>query len=100
MSILGFAIFFILLLYGIGYFVVKAGWKLRYLAPIWFLSFFIITLFVLAILFPKDWTNAHFFTIDGPNHLALLSLLISSFLSSLITFILVLVVWAISHDVF
>lgn len=99
MSLLGFAIFFICL-YGIGYFVVKAEWKLRYLAPIWFLSFFIITLFVLAILFPKDWTNAHFFTIDGPNHLALLSLLISSFLSSLITFILVLVVWAIRHDVF
>ncbi|HAV5546421.1 TPA: hypothetical protein JI101_06125 [Acinetobacter baumannii] len=99
MSILGFAIFFIFL-YGIGYFVVKAGWKLRYLAPLWFLSFFIITLFVLAILFPKDWTNAHFFTIDGPNHLALLSLLISSFLSSLITFILALVVWAIRHDVF
>ncbi|MDX7879753.1 hypothetical protein SJZ97_05355 [Acinetobacter nosocomialis] len=99
MSILGFAIFFICL-YGVGYFVVKARWKLRYLAPIWFLSFFIIILFVLAVLFRKDWTNAHFFTIDGPNHLALLSLLISSFLSSLITFILVLVVWAIRHDVF
>ena len=98
MSILGFAIFFIFL-YGIGYFIFKIGWKLRYLAPIWFLSFFIITLFVLAILFPKDWTNAQFFTIDGPNHLALLSLLISSSLSSLITFILVLVVWAIRHDV-
>ncbi|WP_151799694.1 hypothetical protein [Acinetobacter nosocomialis] len=99
MSILGFAIFFICL-YGVGYFVVKARWKLRYLAPIWFLSLFIIILFVLAVLFPKDWTNAHFFTIDGPNHLALLSLLVSSFLSSLITFILVLVVWAIRHDVF
>jgi len=98
MSILGFAIFFIFL-YGIGYFIFKIGWKLRYLAPIWFLSFFIITLFVLAILFPKDWINAQFFTIDGPNHLALLSLLISSSLSSLITFILVLVVWAIRHDV-
>ena len=98
MSILGFAIFFIFL-YGIGYFVVKAGWKLRYLAPIWFLSFFIITLFVLAILFPKDWTNAQFFTIGGPNHLALLYLLISSSLSLLITFILVLVAWAIRHDV-
>ncbi len=98
MSILGFAIFFILL-YGIGYFVVKAGWKLRYLAPIWFLSFFIITLFVLVILFPKDWTNAQFFTRDGPNHLALLSLLISSSLSSLITFILVLVAWAIRYNV-
>ena len=99
MSILGCAIFFIFL-YGIGCFVVKAQWKLRYLVPIWFLSFFIITLFVLAILFPKDWTDAHFFTVDGPNHLALLSLLISSSLSSLITFILVLVVWAIRHDVF
>lgn len=99
MSLLGFAIFFIFV-YGIGYFVVKAGWKLSYLAPIWYLSFFIITLFVLVILFPKDWTNAHFFTIDGPNHLALLYLLISSSLSSLITFILVLVVWAIRHDVF
>ncbi|AQZ81287.1 hypothetical protein BUM88_06545 [Acinetobacter calcoaceticus] len=98
MSILGFAIFFIFL-YGIGYFVVKAGWKLRYLAPICFLSFFIITLFVLAILFPKDWINAQFFTIDGPNHLALLSLLISSSLSSLITFILVLIAWAIRYDV-
>ncbi|MDB9694823.1 hypothetical protein QWI49_01665 [Acinetobacter nosocomialis] len=99
MSILGFAIFFICL-YGIGCFVVKAGWKLRYLVPIWFLSFFIITLFVLAILFPKDWTNVQFFTKDGPNHLALLSLLISSSLSSLVTFILILVVWAIRHDVF
>lgn len=98
MSILGFAIFFIFL-YGIGYFVVKVGWKLRYLAPIWFLSFFIITLFVLAILFPKDWTNAQFFTIDSPNHLALLFLLISSSLSSLISFILVLVAWAIRHDI-
>ncbi|MNS53942.1 hypothetical protein D3C72_867160 [compost metagenome] len=98
MSILSFAIFFIFL-YGMGYFVVKAGWKLRYLAPIWFLSFFIITLFVLAILFPKDWINAQFFTIHGPNHLALLSLLISSSLSSLITFILVLVAWATRHDV-
>ncbi|MEI1690644.1 hypothetical protein [Acinetobacter nosocomialis] len=99
MSILGFAIFFIFL-YGISYFVVKAGWKLRYLVPIWFLSFFIVTLFVLAILFPKDWTNAQFFTIEGPNHLALLTLLISLSLSSLITFILVLVVWAIRHDAF
>ncbi|KCX81818.1 putative membrane protein, partial [Acinetobacter baumannii 6112] len=63
--------------------------------PIWFLSFFIITLFILAILFPKDWTNAQFFTKDGPNHLALFSLLISSSLSSLVTFILILVVWAI-----
>ncbi|SSU51838.1 Uncharacterised protein [Acinetobacter baumannii] len=63
------------------------------------LSFFIITLFILAILFPKDWANAQIFTIDGPNHLALLSLLISSSLSSVITFILVLVVWAIRHDV-
>ncbi|NUF13977.1 hypothetical protein [Acinetobacter oleivorans] len=98
MSILGFAIFFIFL-YSIGCFVVKAGWKLRYLVPIWFLSFFIITLFVLAILFPKDWTDTHFFTIDGPNHLALLFLLISSSLSSLITSISVLVAWAIRHDV-
>ena len=98
MSILGFAIFFIFL-YSIGCFVVKAGWKLRYLAPIWFLSFFIIILFVLATLFPKDWTNAHFFTIDGPNQLVLLYLLISSSLSLLITFILVLVAWAIRHDV-
>ncbi|AZC04630.1 MULTISPECIES: hypothetical protein [Acinetobacter] len=99
MSILDFAIFFICL-YGVGYFVVKARWKLRYLVPIWFLSFFIITLFILAILFPKDWTNAQFFTKDGPNHLALFSLLISSSLSSLVTFILILVVWAIRHDVF
>ncbi|MFL4377180.1 hypothetical protein RJ731_06155 [Acinetobacter baumannii] len=91
--------YFFIFLYSIGYFVVKARWKLRYLAPIWFLSFFIITLFVLAVLFPKDWTNAQFFTIGGPNHLALLYLLISSSLSSLITFILVLVVWAIRHDV-
>lgn len=70
-----------------------------YWASLCFLSFFIITLFVLAILFPKDWINAQFFTIDGPNHLALLSLLISSSLSSLITFILVLVAWAIRYDV-
>ncbi|MEQ1216599.1 hypothetical protein [Acinetobacter nosocomialis] len=99
MSILDF-VFFFLCLYGVGYFVVKARWKLRYLVPIWFLSFFIITLFILAILFPKDWTNAQFFTKDGPNHLALFSLLISSSLSSLVTFILILVVWAIRHDVF
>ncbi|PJG67224.1 hypothetical protein CVD09_07070 [Acinetobacter seifertii] len=92
--------YFFLISYIVGSFVAKTEWKIRYLAPIWFLSFFIITLFVLAILFPKDWTNAQFFTKDGPNHLALLSLLISSSLSSLITFILALVVWAIRHDVF
>jgi len=56
---IGFYNFFIFL-YGIGCFVVKAQWKLRYLVPIWVLSFFIITLFVVAILFPKDWTNAQF----------------------------------------
>ncbi len=47
-----------------------------------FIIFYYHSIF-LVILFPKDWTNAHFFTIDGPNHLALLYLLISSSLSSL-----------------
>lgn len=99
MSIFYLIIFFIVY-FAIGYLIVKSGFKLRYLAPLSFLIVFSLVLFVLSILFPNDWYNVKFFSINGPNQLAIDTLLISFFLSLLVTSILILVVWAIRKNIF
>lgn len=99
MSILDFGIFFVTLLV-IGYFVHKKQWKLRYLAPFCFSFSFFLSLLVFSLLFPDDWVNMKFFTINGPNQLAIYALFMSLIFSLLTTFSLIVAVWAARNNVF
>lgn len=85
----------------IGYLIAKTGWKLRYLAPIAFLGAALLVLKIIAISFPNDWEAMHFFS-DGKlaNELGMQALIISCGAGSLVTFLLVLSVWAIRKNVF
>ncbi|ENW19442.1 Uncharacterised protein [Acinetobacter haemolyticus] len=99
MSILNFGIFFVVLLI-VGYFVHKTKWKLRYLTPLCFSFSFLLSLFVFSILFPDDWVHMSFFSINGPNQLAMYALFMSFIFSLLTTLSLIMAVWAARNNVF
>lgn len=101
MNVSGLLITFFLMLLA-GHYVVKIGWEIRYLAPLSFCIFFILTIFVFAILFPKDWGNVHFFIegIFNPNPLAIDFTMTSCCIVGLITFLLVLGLWSIRKNIF
>ncbi|MRT38996.1 hypothetical protein GJV03_17705 [Acinetobacter sp. RIT698] len=85
----------------IGYLIAKTGWKLRYLAPAFFLVTSIFVMILLIKLSPSEWEKMHFFS-DGKlaNELAMQALILSCGAGSVITFLLVLSVWAIRKNVF
>ncbi|MRT38998.1 hypothetical protein GJV03_17715 [Acinetobacter sp. RIT698] len=86
----------------IGYLIAKTGWKLRYLAPIVFLGTSMLVLKIISISFPMDWEKMHFFS-DSKlifNELAMQALLVACGAGSVVTFLLVLSVWAIRKNVF
>ena len=101
MSILEQLFYFITVLL-IGYFVVKAGWKLRYLAPLCFVGVFLIVFLYGYTTYSSDVRDILFFT-DGkfsPNLAAMNILILASGLSGIATFLLVVIVWAIRNDVY
>ncbi|OUY08284.1 hypothetical protein [Acinetobacter populi] len=101
MSILEHLIYFVSLLM-ISYLIVRAGWKLRYLAPLCFFGVFILVWLSISIGYSFDGRYIQFFS-DGkfaPNSNAMDILFAASGLGGVATFLLVLVVWAIRNDVF
>lgn len=101
MSILELLFYFITLLL-IGYLIVRVGWKLRYLAPLCFLGVFILVWFFISTGYSSDGRYVQFFA-DGKlalNSHAMDILFAAGGLSSVATFLLVLVVLAIRNDVF
>ncbi len=99
MSILNFGIFFIFS-FIVGYFVHKTNWKIRYLTPLCFFVIFFLSLFILSILFPKDWMNSIFFSVEGPNQLARYALIMSCIFSSSTTLVIIVIIWAIRNKIF
>lgn len=93
--------YFISILF-IGVLIVKLGWKLKYLAPLSFLGTTVLVIVVFAKFFPSDWEQVQFF-VNGklvPNELTLDMLRVACSAGGLVTFLLVVVVWAIRNDVF
>lgn len=101
MSILGFAIFFIIL-YIVGSFVAKTEWKIRYLAFISFISTFIIVWLSFLLLLYCKGRYIQFF-MDGRislNWRAVDLFFVAGMSSILLTLLLVIVVWSIRNKVF
>ncbi|KKC44120.1 hypothetical protein UC75_00435 [Acinetobacter sp. V2] len=101
MSILGFAIFFIIS-HVIGYFIAKTEWKIRYLASFSFISTFIIVWLGFLLLFYCKGRYIQFF-MDGRislNWRAVDLFFVAGMSSTLLTLLLVIVVWSIRNKVF
>lgn len=101
MSILGFAIFFIIS-HVIGYFIAKTKWKIRHLAALSFISTFIIVWlsFLLLLYFKGRYVQ---FFLDGRislNWRAVDLFFVAGMSSTLLTLLLVIVVWSIRNKVF
>ncbi|QNX81183.1 hypothetical protein IC775_06950 [Acinetobacter seifertii] len=101
MSILGFAIFF-LISYIVGSFVAKTEWKIRHLAALSFISTFIIVWlgFLLLLYFKGRYVQ---FFLDGRislNWRAVDLFFVAGMSSTLLTLLLVIVVWSIRNKVF
>lgn len=100
-SVINILLGFIFTLF-IGCVVVKSGGKLRYLAPICFISVACIVLFLITIFFKNDWEKAQFFSqwVFSPNDSAVSVLIVIFTFASLPTFFLIVGVWAIREKVF
>ncbi|QNX42340.1 hypothetical protein IC787_07060 [Acinetobacter seifertii] len=101
MSILGFAFFFIIS-YIVGSFVAKTEWKIRHLAALSFISTFIIVWlgFLLLLYFKGRYVQ---FFLDGRislNWRAVDLFFVAGMSSTLLTLLLVIVVWSIRNKVF
>ncbi|MCS6738712.1 hypothetical protein NOM94_02420 [Acinetobacter baumannii] len=101
MSILGFAIFFIIS-HVIGYFIAKTKWRIRHLAALFFISTFIIVWlgFLLLLYFKGRYVQ---FFVDGSislNWRAVDLFFVAGMSSTLLTLLLVIVVWSIRNKVF
>ena len=100
MSILESMFYFISVLF-VGYLVVRVGWKLRYLAPLCFTGIFLLV-FSILVFFSKGNQRVQLF-LNGqfsPNPSAVDALIAASSLGGIATFLLVVSVLAIRHDVF
>ncbi|SPL71997.1 hypothetical protein [Acinetobacter stercoris] len=101
MLILGNLIGLIIVLF-IGYWVAKTGWKLRYLAPFVFVVTSILIMILFIKLSPSEWERMQFFS-NGTfafNELAMQAIILSSGAGGIVTFLLVLGVWAVRKNVF
>ena len=89
------SLFYFSMIFAVGYLIVQAGWKLRYLIPLCFFSSFTLV-FSIFWLFARDGRHIELF-VDGkflPNAYTISALQASGGISGLLTFLLIVTVLA------